>query len=270
MDLNLSGKVAVVTGGGGAICGAIARALAREGARVAVWDISRDAAEAQERTIRAAGGDAAGIAVDVTEKHAVDQAVRETLKRFQGIDILVNGAGGSRKEATTAPDLSFFDMDPSQMRRVMDLNYMSAVVCSQAVARVFAEKKRGVILNITSIAGMTPLTRSVSYSNGKAASNSFTQWLAVHMATTYSPAIRVNAIAPGFMLTEQNRFLLVDEKTGAATERAVQVLKHVPLGRLGEPEEIVGAALWLVSDSAKFVTGAVVPVDGGFSAFPGV
>jgi NAD(P)-dependent dehydrogenase (short-subunit alcohol dehydrogenase family) len=147
---------------------------------------------------------------------------------------------------------------------------MSAVICSQAVGKLFAEKKQGVILNITSIAGLKPITRAISYSNGKAALTSFTQWFAVHMAGTYSPAIRVNAIAPGFMLTDQNRFLLVDEKTGAFTERTGQILRHVPMARLGEPEEIVGAALWLVSDKARFVSGIVVPVDGGFTASSGV
>ncbi len=270
MDLHLAGKVAVVTGGGGALCGAIARALAQEGARVAVWDLSRDAAGAQERAIRGAGGDAAAMRCDVTDKQSVDEALRETLKAFPGVDILVNGAGGSRRETTTAPDLSFFELDPRDMRRVVDLNYMGAVICSQAVGRVFAERKNGVILTISSVAGLTPVTRAVSYSNGKAALNSFTQWLAVHMASNCSPAIRVNALAPGFMLTEQNRFLLVDEKSGAFTERTGQILRHVPMSRLGEPEDLVGAALWLVSDRARFVTGIVVPVDGGFTAFAGV
>lgn len=270
MDLNLTGKVAVVTGGGGAICGAIARALAREGVRVAVWDLSRPAAEAQERAIREAGGDAAAVACDVTDEESVARALAETLRHYTSVDILVNGAGGSRKETTTAPELSFFDIEPADMRRVVDLNYTSAVICSQAVGKVFAEKKQGVILNIASIAGLKPITRALSYSNGKAALASFTQWFAVHMAGTYSPSIRVNAVAQGFMLTDQNRFLLVDEKTGAFTERTGQILRHVPMARLGEPEEIVGAALWLVSDKARFVTGIVVPVDGGFTASSGV
>jgi len=156
------------------------------------------------------------------------------------------------------------------MKAVLSLNYLSAVIPSQVVGRIFAEKKSGVIINISSIAGILPLTRAISYSDGKAATNSFTRWLAVHMAQEYSPNIRVNAIAPGFMLTEQNRFLLVDEKTGEITERGQQILKNVPMGCYGNPHEVVGAALWLVSDMASFVTGAVIPIDGGYSAFSGV
>lgn len=147
---------------------------------------------------------------------------------------------------------------------------MSAVIPSQAVGRIFAGKKSGVILNISSIAGLQPLTCSIAYSNGKAATNNFTQWLSVHMAQNFSPGIRVNAIAPGFMLTEQNRFLLVDVKTGKLTERGKKIINFVPMGRLGDPKEIVGSALWLVSDHASFVTGAIIPVDGGFTAFSGV
>ena len=150
------------------------------------------------------------------------------------------------------------------------LNYQSAVLPSQAVGRIFAEKKKGVILNIASIAGIRPLTRAVAYSNGKAAVISFTQWLAIHMAKEYSPQIRVNALAPGFVLTEQNRFLLLNEKTGKPTDRGTQIMQSVPMGRYGEAAEMVGAALWLVSDSSSFVTGIIVPVDGGMTAYAGV
>jgi len=268
--LHLVVMTAIVTGGGGAICGAIARGLAAEGAAVAVWDLSEKAAEAREEEIRAAGGKAKAVRCDATDKASVEEALRATLERFSTVDILVNGAGGSRRQTTTGPELSFFDIDVDDMRSVSDLNYLSAVIPCQEVGRIFARRKEGVVLNITSIAGLRPITRALSYANGKAALNSFTQWLAVHMAVTYSPTIRVNAIAPGFMLTEQNRFLLVEEKTGAFTERTRRILDHVPMARLGEPRDIVGAALWLVSDQARFVTGAVIPVDGGFTAYPGV
>ena len=270
MDYNLKGKVAVITGAGGAICGETAKLLAFEGASVAIWDISIEAACKRRDEIRSSGCSAIAVECDVTEKISAESALKETLREYNTIDILINGAGGSRKETTTSPDLEFFDIEQDAMERVISLNYMSAVIPSQAVGRVFAEKRSGVILNISSISGILPLTRTISYSNAKAAVNNFTQWLAVHMAQNYSPKIRVNAIAPGFVLTEQNRFLLVDEKTGKVTERGQQILKNVPMARYGEPLEIANAALWLVSDMASFISGAVIPVDGGFTAFPGV
>lgn len=266
----LDGKKAVITGAGGAICGEIASALAREGAAIAIWDISREAGAKKRDEIIAAGGKAIAAECNAMDKESVKAALCRTLDEFGTVDILVNGAGGSRRETSTSPELSFFDLEPEAMTSVISLNYMTSVVPSQAVGKVFAEKGRGVILNITSIAGLRPLTKTVSYSNGKAAANSFTQWLAVHMAQNYSPEIRVNAIAPGFILTDQNRFLLVDKETGGMTERGKQILNHVPMGRYGKPEEIVGAALWLVSEMAGFVTGSVVIIDGGFTAFSGV
>ncbi len=267
---DLKGKVAVITGAGGAICGAIAEALAELGTKVAILDLSAEAARAKAEQIAASGWEAMGIQCDALDKSQVRQAAETVISRWGGIDILVNGAGGSRKEATTSPERPFFDMPAEDITSVFCLNYMSAVVPSQVVGAIFARQEAGVILNITSIAGILPLTKGIAYSNGKAAANSFTQWLAVHMAQTYSPNIRVNAIAPGFMLTQQNRFLMVDGKTGEMTDRARTVLRNVPMARFGEPKEIVGAALWLVSDSASFVTGAIVPVDGGYTAFSGV
>jgi NAD(P)-dependent dehydrogenase (short-subunit alcohol dehydrogenase family) len=267
---NLENKIAIVTGAGGAICGEVAAALAQEGVEVAILDLSLDAAKRKAQEIAAAGGSAIAVQCDVTDKESVTAAVASVLAAYGTVDILINGAGGSRKESTTSPDLKFFDIDTQSLMSTVALNYISAVVPSQVVGRIFAEKEAGTILNISSIAGTCPLTCAVGYSSGKAALNNFTQWLAVHMAQSYSPKIRVNAIAPGFMLTQQNRFLLVDEQTGEMTERAKRVLANVPMGRYGCPQEIVGAALWLVSDAASFVTGAVVPVDGGFTAFSGV
>jgi NAD(P)-dependent dehydrogenase (short-subunit alcohol dehydrogenase family) len=270
MDMQLAGRTAIVIGGGGAICGSIARALASEGAAVAIWDISGVAAEARAGEVEAAGGSAIGVRCDATDRASVVGALQRTLERYPTVDILIAGAGGGRREATTAPDLSFFDIPVDALRATVDLNYLSAVIPCQEVGRIFASRGEGVVLVISSVAGVRPLTRAIAYSNGKAALNSFTQWLAVHMAMTYAPAIRVNAIAPGFVLTGQNRFLLVDETTGAATTRAAEILAHVPMGRLGEPQDVVGAALWLVSDWARFVTGVVLPVDGGFTAAAGV
>ncbi len=270
MNTNLKGKTAVVTAAGGAIGGAIARAFADEGVRVALWDLRVDAARENADSIVARGGSALAIECDVLAKANVESAASQVMAAFETIDILVNGVGGSRKQTTTSPELEFFDIREQDMEEVMALNYLSAVIPAQVVGRIFAEKQSGAILNISSIAGFSPLSRSLSYSNGKAATNNFTEWLAVHMAQTYSPKIRVNAIAPGFMLTEQNRFLLTDEKTGEITERGRQILNECPMNRYGNPEEVAGAAVWLVSDQAGFVTGAIIPVDGGFTAFCGV
>jgi NAD(P)-dependent dehydrogenase (short-subunit alcohol dehydrogenase family) len=265
----LQGKKAVVTGGGGAICGEIARALAAEGVSVAIWDLSAEAARARLAGLPAARPASLALACDVLDRESVREALRRTLEAFGTVDILVNGAGGGRPEATTSPKLSFFDIPAEALQGVLDLNYLSAVIPSQEVGRVFAGKQAGVVLNIASVAGWRPLSRAIAYSNGKAATLSFTAWLAVHMAREYSPAIRVNAVAPGFVLTEQNRFLLLNE-AGAPSERGKRILAAVPMQRLGRPEEIAGAVLYLVSEQARFVTGAVLAVDGGFSADPGV
>lgn len=270
MHTNLKDKVAVVTGAGGAIGGEIAEALADEGAQIALWDLHLDAAREKADGIIATGRSATAIECDACIKASVEAATKKTLEKFGAIDILVNCVGGSRRITTTSPELEFFDIREEDMENVMSLNYTSTVIPSQVIGRTFAEKQSGVILNISSIAGFSPLSRSLSYSNGKAATNNFTEWLAVHMAQNYSPKIRVNAIAPGFMLTEQNRFLLTDEKTGEITQRGRQIQKQCPMGRFGNPQEVAGAAVWLVSDQASFVTGAIVPVDGGFTAFCGV
>ena len=210
----------MVTGAGGAIGGQIARALARSRANVAIWDISLEAAEATADDINRQGiGTAVGIQCDVVSKSSVGVATTTTLEQFQSIEFLVNGAGGGDKNTTTSDDLEFFDIDPEATKYAIDLNYLSAVIPSQAVGRLFAEQGAGAIVNITSVAGQLPLSRALAYSNGKAAADNFTRWLAVHMASRYSPKIRVNAIAPGFMITNQNRFLLVDEATGELTAR---------------------------------------------------
>jgi NAD(P)-dependent dehydrogenase (short-subunit alcohol dehydrogenase family) len=201
---------------------------------------------------------------------SICEATEQTLKQFDSLDILVNGAGGSIKEATTSEEMEFFDLSLKSMSDGIGLNYFGTVQTCQSVGRVFAERGSGLILNISSIAGITPLTRAITYSDAKAAVNSFTKWLAVHVAKTYSSKIRVNAIAPGFISTDQNRFLLFDRNSGGLTQRGQEILESVPMARLGEPREIVGAALWLVSDHASFVTGTVVSVDGGFTAYCGV
>lgn len=263
-------RVAVVTGGGGMICGAIARGLAAEGAKVAVWDLSKDAADAVVEEMCSSGGTAIGIECDVLDRAAVEAAAGITENDLGSIDILINGAGGSRAEATTTNGIRFSEILPDDLMDTLALNYLAAVLPSQVVAEGFARRKKGAILNIASIAGMRPLTKAIAYSNGKAALISFTRWLAVHMAQEYSPEIRVNALSPGFVVTEQNRFLLIDQDHGDLTERGEKIVRTVPMARFGQAEEMVGAALWLLSDDAEYVTGAVVPVDGGLTAYAGL
>jgi NAD(P)-dependent dehydrogenase (short-subunit alcohol dehydrogenase family) len=270
MDYQLNGRVAVVTGGGGAIGGTIAAALAGQGVAVAIWDINRSAAQAKAAEINAAGGRAIGLKCDVTAKSSIESAFTATMTEFSTVAYLINCAGGSNKLTTTSNDIPFSDLQVDAMTQVFQQNYMGTVVSSQLVAKEFIRNKSGVIINISSIAGILPLTRAITYSDAKAAVNSFTRWLAVHMAQNYSVNIRVNAIAPGFILTNQNRFLLMDEQSGELTERGRQIFQSVPMARFGKVEEIADAVLWLLSEKASFITGAVIPVDGGYTAFSGI
>jgi NAD(P)-dependent dehydrogenase (short-subunit alcohol dehydrogenase family) len=204
------------------------------------------------------------------DKASLNHACQVVMERFSRLDFLINGAGGNKKEATTRSDLSFFELTPEAIQAVFDLNFMGTLLPSQAFGRVLAEQGEGVILNISSINTFRPLTKIPAYSAAKAAVTNFTQWLAVHMSQEYSDKIRVNAIAPGFFLTEQNRFLLTDEATGDLTPRGKTIVDHTPMARFGNPEDLIGTVLWLLSPGAAFVHGIVVAVDGGFSAFSGV
>jgi len=267
---NIKGKTIVITGAGGVLCGTMARALAGAGAKVAVLDLRKEAAVKVANDIKADGGEAVAIKCDVLKKDSLQAAKKEIKAKFGKIDILINGAGGNKKEATTSAELPFFDLPAEAVRFVFELNFIGTLMATQVFGKEMAKNNSGIILNISSMASLRPLTGVLAYSAAKAAINNFTQWLAVHICQNYSKNIRVNAIAPGFFLTEQNRFLLTDEKSGKATSRAKTIIKHTPMGRFGQPEDLVGTVLWLLSDAAKFVTGIVVPVDGGFSAFSGV
>ncbi len=263
-------KTVVITGGGGVLGGAMAKALGARGAKIAILDYNLDAAQAVAAEITNAGGTAIGVECNVLERDAVDAATAVCLDRFGGIDILINGAGGNKREATCVPpESTFFDLDPEAVRWVMDLNCLGTILPSQAIGKAMADAGRGVIINISSMNAFRPLTRIAAYSAAKAAVSNFTQWLSTYMAQNCSPEIRVNAIAPGFFLTNQNRFLLTEED-GSLTARGQQIIDHTPMGRFGEADELIGTLLWLVTDAAKFVTGIVVPVDGGFSAYSGV
>jgi len=266
----LSGKVAVVTGGGGVLCGAMSRALGRLGVKVAVLDLIPEAARKVADDIVAAGGEAMAVQCDVLDREAIERAAQQVLDAYGRVDILINGAGGNKKQATTSPELSFFDLPADAVQWVFNLNFIGTLLPSQVFGKIMAEQGEGCILNISSMNAFRPLTRIPAYSAAKAAVSNFTQWLAVHMSQEYSPNIRVNAIAPGFFLTEQNRFLLTDERTGELTPRGQAIIDHTPMGRFGDPEDLIGTVLWLLSPGAAFVHGVVVPVDGGFSAFSGV
>jgi len=267
---DLKDKTIVITGGGGVLCGTMALTLAEAGARVAVLDMMEAAAAKVAEKINSDGGRAIAVKCNVLDKASLETAHKKINAEFGKIDILINGAGGNKKEATTSPDLSFFDLPSEALQFVFNLNFIGTLLPSQVFGKEMAESGGGIILNISSMCAFSPLTKIPGYSAAKAAVSNFTQWLAVHVCQNYSKDIRVNAIAPGFFLTEQNRFLLTDEKTGELTARGKTIIEHTPMGRFGRPEELVGTVIWLLSDAAKFVTGIVVPIDGGFSAFSGV
>ncbi len=267
---NLGGRVAVVTGGAGILGGEIACAMAGRGAEVAILDLDPSAGDTLRPRLERRAGRSLVLGCDVLSREALAQAREDVESQLGPVDILVNAAGGNASEATTRPDLPFFDLPVEALRFVTDLNFLGTVLACQIFGRAMADRGSGVVLNISSMNALRPLTRIPAYSAAKAAVSNFTQWLAVHMAQEYSPAIRVNALAPGFFVTEQNRFLLLDEDAGALTERGTAIIAHTPMGRFGEPRDLVGTALWLLSEASSFVTGVVVPVDGGFSAFSGV
>jgi NAD(P)-dependent dehydrogenase (short-subunit alcohol dehydrogenase family) len=266
-----SGRVAAITGGGGVLCGEMSRALARLGVKVAVLDIWGDGAKKVANEIVEARGEAIGVACDVLDKTSLESARDEVLAQFGRVDILINGAGGNKKQASTSQELSFFELPSDAIRWVFDLNLLGTIFPSQIFGKSMVEQGGGSILNVSSMNAFRPLTRTPAYAAAKAAVSNFTQWLAVHMAQEYSPHIRVNAIAPGFLLTEQNRFLLTDEATGNLTPRGRTIIEHTPMGRFGDSRDLIGTIIWLLSpDASSLVTGIVVPVDGGFSAFSGV
>jgi NAD(P)-dependent dehydrogenase (short-subunit alcohol dehydrogenase family) len=266
---NLDQKVAVVTGGAGVLCAAMCRALAETGAMVAILDLNPEAAEKLAAEIHAQGGKAISVACDVLNPASIENAAQQVLEKFGRVDILINGAGGNKPQATTMPDQPFFELPADALRWVFDLNLMGTILPSQVFGKIMADQKSGVVLNISSMNAFRPLTRIPAYSAAKAGVSNFTQWLAVHMAQNYSPAIRVNAIAPGFFVGDQNRNLLLNED-GSLTPRGQSIIAHTPMARFGTPEDLLGTVLWLVSPASEFVTGIVVPVDGGFSAFSGV
>ncbi len=272
----LRGKVAAITGGGGELCGAMAQALGSMGVSVAVLDVRLDKAQAVADSILKTGGVAAPFRCDVLNVEEIRQCYEAVSRLWSAPDLLVNGAGGNDPRGSTASEFheptplsagggqSFFDLDPAAFRQVFDLNFFGTFLVTQAFSRGMIAQGRGAIVNIASMSAFRPLTKVAAYSAAKASVANFTQWLAVHFAHT---GVRVNALAPGFFLTEQLKFLHFDARTGQPTPRAQQVIAHTPMGRYGAPDDLIGALIWLLSDAARFVTGTVVPVDGGFSCY---
>ncbi len=264
---DFSGRTVLITGGAGILGGEMACALVGCGANVAILD--RDPSLAERLMDRLTCGPGCSVVVygDVLRPETLVEAEETVRAQFGPVDTLINAAGGNSPGGTTSDDVSFFDLPQDGLRFVTDLNLVGTMIPCQVFGRAMAERGEGAILNISSMAAIQPLTRIAGYSAAKAGVSNFTRWLAVHMAQEYSPRIRVNALAPGFFLTEQNRFLLTDEATGGLTARGRTVIDHTPMGRFGDPQELIGVTLWLLSEAASFVTGIVIPVDGGFSAF---
>ena len=266
---SLEGKTAVITGGAGVLGSAIARGLGKAGAKIALCDIVNAEKVAQE--LQEEGIIVKGYYINVMDKEKIKFCRDEVIKDFGKVDILLNAAGGNMKEATTSEDLKFFNLPLSALEKVVGLNlFGGALLPSQVFGKIMVENKEGgSIINISSMSAFCPLTKVPGYSAAKAAVSNFTQWLAVHFAQEYNKNLRVNAIAPGFFLTAQNRFLLTN-KDDSLTPRGETIIAHTPMDKFGDPEDLIGACVWLASDASKFVTGIIVPIDGGFSAFSGV
>ena len=281
LNVDLKGKVAVVTGGGGVLCGSMAEAIGACGAKVAILDLRKEAADEVAKKINAAGGEAIGVAANVLKKESLTEAAEVVTSKLGSCDILINGAGGNHPKGTTGNEFlekadlqktaeeltTFYDLDADGVSFVFNLNFLGTLLPTQAFTKDMVTGNGGVVINISSMNAFCPLTKIPAYSGAKAAISNFTLWLAVHMSKV---GIRVNAIAPGFFLTDQNRSLLTNED-GSYTARAEKILGQTPMGRFGRSEELLGTLLWLVDDGASgFVNGTVIPVDGGFSAYSGV
>ncbi|WBL24736.1 SDR family oxidoreductase [Zunongwangia sp. HGR-M22] len=265
----LNGKVAIVTGGNGVLGGAIAHGLSKNGAKVAILGRTEETVNSRVEEIKNSGGEALALVADVLERSSLKSAKEKVLSEWGSIDILVNGAGGNKKGAVITPDQEFFDLSMDALDGVNQLNFNGTILPTLVFAEEMVKQKKGSIINISSMAAQRTITRVMGYSASKAAIDNFTKWLSVEMNHKYGEGIRVNAIAPGFFVGEQNRDLLLNED-GSLTSRGQKIVNQTPMGRFGEPEELQGPAVWLASNASAFVTGTVIPVDGGFNAFSGV
>ena len=273
---DLSGKTAAITGGGGDLCGHMAESLGAMGVRVAVLDISLEKAQARSQAVAKTGGVAEGYRCDVLDVDQLRNTYDAVCRQWGPPDFLINGAGGNDPRGSTSEEFherekppdpggkSFFDLDPAGFRQVFDLNFLGTFLVTQVFSKGMVEKGKGAIVNISSMSAFTPLTKVAAYSAAKASVSNFTRWLAVHFSRT---GVRVNALAPGFFMTEQLKFLHIDRETGELLPRARKVIAHTPMGRYGDPDDLIGTLVWLLSDASSFVTGVVVPIDGGFSSY---
>lgn len=269
-SFDISGKTAVVTGATGVLGGAACLALAKAGVKIGAMGRQESKGKKLAEAISKTGSECLTLTADCMNRAELEEACSKAVKHWGQVDFLLNFAGGNRPDATTAPDRPFFDLPKEALEGAVGLNLMGTVLPCQVFGKAMAKRGEGAIVNVSSMAAARPLTRIIGYSAAKAAVDNFTQWLAVHLAKEYSPRLRVNAIAPGFFLTDQNRFLLTEEKSGQPTERGKSILQHTPMARFGAPDDLTGTIHWLLSPAAAFVTGIVVPIDGGFSAFSGV
>ena len=259
-------KVVLITGGAGILGTSMAHHFAKEGAKVVILDRNEEAGSKLAADIKASGGEACFMKADVLNREALEQNRRDIIARYGAVDVLINGAGGNMPGATVPPDKTIFDLQIDDFRRVVDLNLFGTVIPTMVFAQVMVEKKQGCIINISSESSIRPLTRVVGYSAAKAAVSNFTKWLCGELAQKFGEGLRVNAIAPGFFLTEQNRTLLTNPD-GSLTARGNTIIAHTPFGRFGNPDELLGTLQWLASDASKFVSGTVIVIDGGFDAF---
>jgi NAD(P)-dependent dehydrogenase (short-subunit alcohol dehydrogenase family) len=276
---DLNGKVCVLTGGGGVIGAVMAKSLASVGVKLAILDIQKELADkVASEIVETFGTEAIGVEANVLDKKSLEDAKKNILEKYDQIDILINGAGGNSPKATTKDefisddninslDNTFFGLEMEGFQKVFDLNFLGTLLPTMVFAKEMVERKAGVILNVSSMNSFRSLTKIPAYSAAKASINNFTEWLAVHFAKMN---VRVNAIAPGFFLTNQNRFLLIDENTNDLTARGKKIIDNTPMGKFGEPDDLIGATLFLLSDLSKFMTGIVLPIDGGFNIYSGV
>lgn len=266
---DVTGKVIVITGGGGVLGGAMAKYLIKRGARIAVLSLHEDSARKRAEELQQTGGEVLGLAVDVLSQEGLEKARDQILQQWGRVDVLINAAGGNLPGATIAPGQSVFDVSVEDLRKVLDLNLMGSVLPTLVFGKVIAAQKTGSIINISSMAATQAITRVLGYSMAKAGIDMFTKWMAMEMAMQFGDGIRVNAIAPGFFIGKQNQRLLTEED-GSLTSRGETIISNTPMKRFGKAEELDGIVLYLCSDASRFVTGTIIPVDGGFSSFSGV
>lgn len=263
---SLNEKIVVITGAAGVLGNSMVHHFASEGAKVVILDRNKIAGVELEKAVKSKGGEALFLFTDVLNKEILEENLREILDKYGRVDVLINGAGGNHPGATITPDKTIFDLDIDAFKFVVDLNLFGTIIPTMVFSKIMTQQKEGSIINISSESAIRPLTRVVGYGTAKAAVTNFTKYMATELATKFGPGLRVNAIAPGFFITEQNRSLLTNSD-GTFTARAQSILSHTPFGRFGEPDELLGTLQWLSSDASKFVTGTMTVIDGGFDAF---